>query len=300
VNSGYIQKNVLVTGGAGFIGSHLAEKLVSLGARVTILDNLSTGTVENLEQIKNSITFIKDDIQDTAICNRITKNQDIIFHLAALVSVIESQKDPYACFKSNIKGTQNLLEAARKNNINNFVFSSSSAVYGETSSPCKEIDPVKPISVYGYSKYIGETLCNEYYTCFSLNSVILRYFNVYGERQNPYGPYAGVVAKFKKAFQENKPIFVYGDGNQSRDFISVHEVVDANLLFGLHAEKYAGKPYNIGSGKPISILELIQTFKHQYPDSQTSVEFKPARESEISYSCADPSLYHSIRKELEI
>lgn len=190
----YTETPVLVTGGCGFIGSCVAKKLVALGADVSIIDNLSTGRLDNIETIKDNITFIKETITNFDTCLNITKGKKIIFHLAAFISVPESIKKPYQCHDINIQGTVNLLEAARRNNVNTFVFSSSAAVYGQREGICSEVSTTAPTSPYGFSKLIGELYCKQYAHVFDMNTVILRYFNVYGAGQNPNGPYAAVVA----------------------------------------------------------------------------------------------------------
>lgn len=293
----YLFKNlsILVTGGSGFIGSHLAEKLVDLGANVTILDNLQKGKLENLSNIFNKINFINGDITNFNICLEATKNQNIVFHLAAFVSVSESMEQPIECNKINIQGTLNLLEASRINNVNKFIFSSSSAVYGNKNETCNEDDECKPTSVYGYSKFIGEILCKQYSELFGLKTICLRYFNVYGQRQDPNGQYAGVIAKFSDSMKNNKSIIIYGNGKQTRDFIAVEKVVEANLkLAMLPIDKFNGQFVNIASGKSITLLELIENLKADFPNYNLKPIFAPERSGDILISKANCNKYHKL------
>ncbi len=287
---------MLVTGGAGFVGSHISEKLVELGADVTILDNLSSGSTENIDHIKDDITFINEDITDFDSCLRATKNQAFIFHLAAVVSVPESLEKPDHCFSVNTTGTINLLEAAVSNGgVARFIFSSSSAVYGLSDKPCIEAMPCHPQSPYGMSKLMAERACATYATAHSLETICLRYFNVYGKRQNPFGQYAAVVAKFRKLMAENQPIMIFGDGSQTRDFISVEKVVNANInLAKLPASIMKGDIFNIASGTSITLLELIEQLKKGFPEYNAPIIFQPAREGDIKFSSADCSKFHSL------
>lgn len=291
----YRGKNVLVTGGCGFIGSHIAEKLVDLGAHVTILDDLSTGFLHNIESIKNKVTLIIASITDPNICKNTTKNKDIIFHLAAFISVPQSVEEPLVCHNVNINGTLNLLEAARINNVQRFVFSSSSAVYGSTNDIAKETDPCIPTSPYGMSKRVGELYCQQYAQHYGLKTICLRYFNVYGPRQDPNGPYAAVVAKFTYQMKHNLPITIFGDGKQTRDFIPVTDVANANLQCGmLNADLMNGQPFNIATGQSINLFELIELLKQQFPNYTEQILFGPPRPGDTKDSQADCSKYFSL------
>jgi UDP-glucose 4-epimerase len=333
----YNKKRVLVTGGCGFIGSHLAEKLVELGARVTIVDNLSTGTLENIKHIQHQVSFLEYDITNSAHCVAAVKNNHIIFHLAAFISVPESIEKPQACFDININGTNNLLEAARLHRTHTFVFSSSAAVYGPISGLCSETLHCNPTSPYGTSKRIGELLCMQYRTNYNLATVALRYFNVWGARQNPHGPYAGAMARFSYNMEHNLPITIFGDGSQTRDFIPVAQVVEANLNLGMRAAYFmptnltskshtlansqiinratnsslssstdTSNPYsrdpifNIATGKSISLLKLLDQLRKQYPHYTNTISFLPARPGDIQHSSANIKAYLAALEQAQV
>ena len=291
----YKKKKVLVTGGCGFIGSHLVERLVELGANVTILDDLSGGFLKNIKKVKGKVKFIKDSVTDSAACRKAAKNKEIIFHLAAMVSVPESVAAPDMCHAINVDGTVNLLEAARINGVKRFIFSSSAAVYGSREDACIETMSCNPLSPYGFSKYIGELYCQEYAMIYGLHTGVLRYFNVYGPRQNPNGAYAGVYAVFSKKMANNEPITIYGDGLQTRDFIPVSRVVEANLIMAMQDERVLnGQPFNIATGKSITLLELIDELRKTYPNYNKEISFCPARPGDLKYSRADASKYYNL------
>jgi len=292
---------VLVTGGAGFIGSFVAEKLIELGATVTVLDNLSTGNIKNLEKIKDKINFVQKSITDMATCLKATKDKIVIFHLAALSSVTKSIKHPDVCHTTNVDGTFNLLETSRINKVECFVFSSSAAVYGTTSEICKEVMTPNPKSPYGTSKLIGELLCKQFSDNFGLKAFCLRYFNVYGKRQNPNGDYAAVVAKFKYLMQQNLPITIFGDGLQTRDFIQVEKIAEANLMVAmLDDQQVKGDVFNVGTGQNINLLELIKRLKKKFPHYNQPIIFAPERTGDIKHSSADCSKYNNLKTQLTV
>ncbi|MCK5632235.1 NAD-dependent epimerase/dehydratase family protein [bacterium] len=283
---------VLVTGGAGFIGSHIVHKLVELGAKVTVIDNLETGFLKNLEPVQNSITFVNKSITNMDACIQATQGQKVIFHLAAFISVPDSIQNPQACHNTNINGTYNLLEAARINNVKRFVFSSSAAVYGPTEKTCSESMPCKPTSPYGTSKLIGELLCQQYTNNYNLQTICLRYFNVFGPRQNPNGAYAGVVAKFTQLMKKNRPITIFGDGKQTRDFIPVEQVAQANLALGMQNKTVMnGQPINIATGKSITLVQLVEQIQKKVYNYKKQLTFKVARKGDIQHSKADASTW---------
>jgi UDP-glucose 4-epimerase len=288
----YDQKRVLVTGGAGFIGSHIVEKLVSLGAKVTILDNFSTGLLSNIQSVVHAVNIFHADVRSAHSCLRATANQDIVFHLAAFISVPESITNPDLCYNINIDGTKNMLEACIKNNVKTFVLSSSSAVYGNKEGICAETDQLDPQSPYGISKQKGESLCKEYAKS-GLNTVILRYFNVYGERQNPNGQYAAVVAKFTDLLKAGKPLTIFGDGKQTRDFVHVSNVANANIIIAAK-ERISGEIFNIGTGTSINLLDLIEKLEQELNTKKTDLLFQPARKGDIVNSQANCQKYQQI------
>jgi UDP-glucose 4-epimerase len=293
----YSMMNVLVTGGAGFIGSHVVEKLVNCGAHVTVLDDLSTGTLENLRGVISEIRFIHGTINDLATCIKATQQVDIIFHLAAFISVPESTLNPSSCYETNVNGTLHVLKAAEINQAKRIVFSSSSAVYGSVDGACAENTPCRPESPYGHSKLIGELLCCDAAKSGSLSTICLRYFNVYGDRQNPHGQYASVVAQFKEHMKQNQPVTIYGDGSQTRDFVPVATVVQANLTAGiLPLPASAFEIFNVGTGKSISLLELVEQLRGEFPQFSAGVHFRPARKGDIKQSSADCSKFVRIQK----
>ena len=250
-------KTALVTGGAGFIGSHLVDRLLSMEYKVVIADNLSTGKLKNLNP---GAIFHHVDITHSSAAEVVQREEpDLIFHLAAQTSVSRSTKDPVMDGEINILGTLRLLEAARRSGIEKFIYSSSGGtVYGEPeSNPCSDVHPVAPLSPYGLSKYLGEQYLEMYLRLHRLNYVSLRYGNVYGPRQDPHGE-GGVVAIFTQAMLEGKQPQIFGDGNQERDFVSVEDIVDANILAIDHGN---GTAYNIGTGQGTSVNRIFELLK---------------------------------------
>lgn len=297
MNKFYKNKKVVITGGCGFIGSHIAHKLVGLGAQVTILDNLATGSLENIADIKDRVTLIEQSIVDYNACDNAISGNGIIFHLAAFISVPGSVQDPQACHATNVDGTFNILRAAKKHRIKRLVFSSTSSVYGPREDQCQETDThLNPVSPYGATKLMGELYCKQFSLLYDLPCVMLRYFNVYGPRQNPHSQYAAVVAKFEYHMKRNEPITIYGDGSQTRDFVSVDEVVHANLLTGMaQKESVAGQVYNIGTGKSISVLELANQMKQQYPQYTGATKFEPARDGDVPHTQMSAKKYEELK-----
>ncbi|HBR71123.1 TPA: LPS biosynthesis protein WbpP [Candidatus Dependentiae bacterium] len=291
----YQQKSILVTGGAGFIGSHIVEELVKQGAFVCVLDNLSTGSLDNLSSVINDITVIQGDITSFSSCLAATHNQQIIFHCAAMVSVPESIEKPRLCSKVNVAGTYNLLEAARINRVERFIFSSSAAVYGNQENPCKETELCEPTSPYGLSKLISEQYCQLYTKLFNLPTLCLRYFNVYGKRQQTQQH--GIYEKIRAAMRDNRSITVFGDGEQTRDFISVNEVTEANLLLAQLPTTYLnGQAINIATGKNVSINILIEKFKQEFPHYKNEISYEAARYGDIKHSSAAVEKYKKLKE----
>src|SRR5579863_9354976 len=291
----YQELPVLVTGGCGFIGSHLVEKLVALGAKVSILDDLSTGTEDNIASVKDKVTFIHGSITDVETCLQATQNKKIIFHLAAFVSVPGSMENPHKCHEINVVGTANLLEAARINGVNRFVFSSTCATYGDTTARCSEQTQPNPTSPYGFSKLIDEIYCKEYAHVFDMETVMMRYFNVYGPRQNPQASYAGVIAKFMHNMEHNLPLTVFGDGTQTRDYVPVEKVVEANVLLGMCEKKYIqAELFNIATGKSSNLFDIINVLKQKYPAYNNETVFMPPRPGDVLHVAADCSKYNNL------
>jgi UDP-glucose 4-epimerase len=280
-------KKVLVTGGAGFIGSHLAEALVNGNCRVTILDNLSSGNQMNLEPFKDRITFYQGDIRQRDILEKAAQDCDVIFHLAAVVAVQNTIDNPVESTEINDIGTLNVFEAARSQNVRRIVFSSSCAVYGDDPLlPKSESMNPKPTSPYAVHKLSAEHYARIYHELFGLETVSLRYFNVFGPRQDPSSPYSGVISLFMTRAAMQKAPVIYGDGNQSRDFVYVLDVVKANLLAAAMNQPQ-GRIFNIGTGSQVRInrlWELIATLSGQ---KNLVPRYKPARAGDILHSYAD-------------
>jgi UDP-glucose 4-epimerase len=250
----------LVTGGAGFIGSHLTARLVGLGHFVRVVDNLSTGDQANLAEVENEIEFLRGDLCDLAVCRRAVAGIDVVFHVAALPSVPRSLKDPWASHASNVNATVRLLEACKEAKVARIVYSSSSSVYGDTPVlPKTEGTEPLPRSPYAASKLAGEQYVLAFARAGLIEGVALRYFNVFGPRQSPHSAYAAVIPKFFQAALDGSPAVVYGDGHQTRDFTYVDNVVDANVLgAAAPADQASGWVVNVGAGTRTSLLGLIE------------------------------------------
>jgi UDP-glucose 4-epimerase len=249
----------LVTGGAGFIGSHIVRRLLDDGRRVTVIDNLSTGSRDNLTEVMDRITFIEGDIRNSGDCDRACEQVDTVFHVAALPSVPRSIKDPVACNDHNVNGTIQVLEAARRAGARRVVYSSSSSVYGDT-AVLPKVETMEPLcrSPYATAKLAGEQYVLAYARAGLIEGVALRYFNVFGPRQSPTSAYAAVIPVFLNAAQTGETATVFGDGDQTRDFTYVANVVEANMLaaFG-PAERVNGWVTNAGAGSRISLNQLL-------------------------------------------
>jgi UDP-glucose 4-epimerase len=254
-------KKTIVTGGAGFIGSHLCDSLLSAGCDVTVLDNLTTGNLSNLRHVENRITFFQGDIRNQEILNKAVRGRDIIFHQAAVVSVPQTVDNPVDSAMVNDMGTLFVLEAARLNNVKRVVLASSCAIYGNAPDlPKHEEMTPKPQSPYAVQKLSGEFYARLYFDLYGLETVCLRYFNVYGPRQDPSSPYSGVISIFMTKASSNETPVVYGDGNQYRDFVYVRDVVKANLL-AANKNKAKGEIFNIGTGRFVRIRRLWEMIR---------------------------------------
>jgi len=248
---------VLVTGGAGFIGSHTVDALLEEGSKVWVLDNLSTGTVRNLRRWKKDpkFHFRKNSVTRYGVVDSLVGKVDAVVHLAAIVSPFLSVRKPERVNEVNVSGTLNILRAAVKRKIERIVFASSSSVYGnQTALPISESNPLEPITPYGASKLSAEKYCGAFHESYGLSTISVRYFNVYGERQSA-NPYSGVIAIFANRLSRGQRPTIYGDGEQTRDFIHVSDVVKANLQ-ALETERGIGEAFNIGTGRATSIKQL--------------------------------------------
>jgi len=280
---------VAVTGGAGFIGSHIVDKLAKEGAEVLVIDNMSTGQKANIEDAisQGHVKLVQQDIiEPTALSNLIRSFEpEAILHLAAKISVQDSVRNPLDVNNVNVDGTLHVLESARKSDVDKIVMASSSAVYGDLPSlPKREDLPVLPLSPYGASKLAAETYVQTYFRVYGLNTIVLRFFNVFGPRQS-YSIYGGVITVFISHLINRQPITIFGDGEQTRDFIYVKDVVQANIL-ALCSDKGAGDVFNIASGTPTSINQLYQLVSKIIGLDQP-VNYRKARKGDIRHSFAD-------------
>jgi nucleoside-diphosphate-sugar epimerase len=267
-------KKCLVTGGAGFIGSHLVEHLVHASVQVQVLDNLSSGDLQNLELFRKHIHFQQGDVRDLATLQEMMSGVEVVFHQAAVVSVPQSIEDPVETAMVNDLGTLNVLEAARRSGVRRVVFASSCAVYGDLPQlPKKEDMDTKLLSPYAASKLHGENYAKLYAEVYGLETVCLRYFNVYGPRQDPSSPYSGVISIFMDKGVRRQRVTIYGDGEQCRDFIYVDDVVRANLL-AAQGKNISGVTINVGTGKSVTVNSLWENIAEL-----ASVKGEPERAS---------------------
>jgi nucleoside-diphosphate-sugar epimerase len=286
-------KQYLVTGGAGFIGSHIVRALLERGASVRVLDNFSTGKRGNLEGLHDSINgdrieILEGDVRDTLKVTQAVRGVDVIFHEAAFISVPESMAKPQECFDVNITGTAILFEAARKAGVRRMVLASSAAVYGDSDAlPLAEDIPPRPLSPYAVSKRVDEMFAELYTQSFRLEVTALRYFNVYGPRQRPDSMYAAAVPIFISNLREGRAVTVFGDGGQTRDLIFVGDVVRANLIASEHPAA-AGQIFNICTGQETRILDLLDVLFELIPNSPKPVFAEP-RAGDIYKSLGGPS-----------
>ena len=279
---------ILVTGGAGFIGSHLVDRLMKEDYEVVVLDNFSAGKAENIQHHLDSQSFdlVKGDIRNSEDVRKAVGDADVVFHLAAIVNVPLSIEDPLLVNDVNVRGTLNLLEASVKEDIQRFIYVSSCAVYGEARYlPINEEHPIMPLSPYGISKFTAEHHCKIFHKIHDLKTVCLRFFNVYGPRQSE-GPYSGVITQFVNRLKRGKPPIVYGDGEQTRDFVYVEDVVEASMLV-LRCQHCAGEVINIGAGKPTTINELSKVLMKMFRELSVKPEYAPLRAGDIRDSYAD-------------
>ena len=278
----------VVTGGAGFIGSNTVDELVRRGHSVVVLDDLSSGKEENLAESRNKITLIKGSITDIEVVRKAMHEAECVVHLAARTSVPRSVKDPIETNRINIDGTLNVLVAARDAKVKRVVFAASSSAYGESGTlPKVETMEPQPISPYGLTKYVGELYAQAFGRCYGLENLSLRYFNIFGPRQDPSSPYSGVLAKFCTAFLEDTQPVIFGDGEQTRDFTYVENAVQANLL-ACEAPHASGKVFNIGVGERFSLNQTVALLC-KISGKNLEAKYDPPREGDIRDSQADIS-----------
>jgi len=281
-------RRVLVTGGAGFIGSHLVDELVKEDFEVRVLDNLSTGRMENIgEHLGNAgLRFVNGDVRDKRVVKEAVMDVEAVFHLAAITSVPYSVKHPDVAHQVNIDGTRNLLEACVLEGVERFIYISSCAVYGEPEYlPIDEKHPARPISPYAESKLEAEHLCWEFQETYGLKTTVFRLFNVYGQRMRN-DQYGGVIARFIERLRLGKPPIIYGDGEQTRDFVNVKDVVNAMIL-ALNKEEAFGGTFNVATGVPTSINRLAQLVIELFGADGVKPQRRKARIGDVRYSYAD-------------
>jgi UDP-glucose 4-epimerase len=279
-------RRVCVTGGAGFIGSHLVDGLVEQGAIVSVIDDLSNGRRENLAGVVDRIKFVAGSILDVAALREAMSGADVVFHQAAIASVPRSVKEPELYFRVNAEGTLHVLEAARALKVRRFIYAASSSVYGDTTElPKVETMQPLPLSPYASAKFAGEHLLRTYCHCYGLQGVSLRYFNIFGPRQRPDSPYAAVIPRFADALLHGKKPVIYGDGTQTRDFTFVANAVHANLLAGACEEPLRGQSINIACGESYSLKFLLEHVARLL-NVRVECEYQPPRIGEVLHSRA--------------
>ena len=280
----------LVTGGAGFIGSHIAAALMAGGARVRVLDDLSTGHRENLEEIGGDLDFIEGSVADEALLNKILDGVEVVFHEAAIPSVPRSVEAPKQTHVASVDGTFSLLVAARDKGVRRVVYAASSSAYGDQPTlPKAEQMLPDPLSPYAVAKLVGEYYCQVFTRVYGLETVSLRYFNVFGPRQDPGSQYSGVVSRFISALLSGEQPVIYGDGEQSRDFTYIDNVVAANLS-AASAKGASGKVINVANGQRITLNELLAELKDLTGKQDVTAEYRDPRVGDVKHSLADITL----------
>src|ERR1700745_4341161 len=283
----------LVTGGAGFIGSNTVDELVRRGYRFVVLDDLSSGKEENLADVRNKITLIKGSITDIEVVRKAMHEAEYVIHLAARTSVPKSVKDPVETNRINIDGTLNVLVGARDAKVKRIVFAASSSAYGETPTlPKVEKMEPQPISPYGVTKYVGELYAQTFGRTYGLENASVRYFNVFGPRQDPTSQYSGVLSRFMLAVIQNQPPVIYGDGEQSRDFTYIDNIVDETLR-ACDAKDAYGRVFNGGTGARITLNQVIKLLE-KIAGKKIKPKYDPPRTGDIRDSQADISLAQKV------
>jgi UDP-glucose 4-epimerase len=277
----------LVTGGAGFIGSHIAAALINQGARVRVIDDLSTGHLENLTEIGGEVDFVNGSINDAAALNRALEDVEIVFHEAAIPSVPRSVIEPASTHDASVNGTFSLLLAARDRKVRRLVYAASSSAYGEQrESPKHEQMRPDPLSPYAVAKLVGEYYCQVFAKTYGLETVCLRYFNVFGPRQDPGSQYSGVISRFILALQTGIQPIIYGDGEQTRDFTYIANVIDANLR-AAESSAAVGKVINIANGESVSVNQVLAALQRLTGRTDLTAEYRPPRTGDVLHSLAD-------------
>lgn len=288
-------KRFVVTGGAGFIGSNIVDRLVTGGNEVVVIDNLLTSSMDNLKDIMSRIKFVNGDIQDLDLLVREFEGVDYVLHQAALASVPRSIENPIASNQNNIDGTLNVLVAARDAGVKRVVYAASSSAYGNTPTlPKHEGMASDPLSPYAITKLVGEQYCKVFYNIYGLETVALRYFNVFGPRQDPNSQYAAVIPKFITAMLNDERPVIYGDGEQSRDFTYVQNNVDVNLL-ACTAPNAAGKMFNVACGERITLNQLVELL-NDILGKDIEPMYEEERAGDVKHSLADISLARDIMR----
>lgn len=278
---------VLVTGGAGFVGSHIAATLAARGARVRVIDDLATGHLENLEEIGGDIDFVRGSLNDEETLARALEGVELVFHEAAIPSVPRSVENPRETHRACAEATFALLLAARDRGVRRVVYAASSSAYGDQPTlPKVETMPPDPLSPYAAAKLIGEYYCQVFTRTYKLETVALRYFNVFGPRQDPSSTYSGVISRFIAALSTGQTPVIYGDGEQSRDFTYVANVVDANLR-AAETTRGIGQIINVANGERVTLNELLEKLKQLTGNSDVQAEYREARVGDVKHSLAD-------------
>lgn len=277
----------LVTGGAGFIGSHIASAMAAAGARVRVLDDLSTGHRENLDEIGGDIDFVEGSVADEALLAKALDGVELVFHEAAIPSVPRSVEAPRNTHIASVDGTFSLLLAAKEAGVKRFVYAASSSAYGDQPTlPKVEHMPPDPLSPYAVAKLVGEYYCRVFTRVYGLETVSLRYFNVFGPRQDPGSQYSGVVSRFISALSTNERPVIFGDGEQSRDFTYIENVVGANLS-AASAPNAAGKVINVANGQRVTLNQLLEELKELTGRKDVTAEYREPRVGDVRHSLAD-------------
>ncbi|MCG8403558.1 MAG: SDR family oxidoreductase [Phycisphaerales bacterium] len=283
----------LVTGGAGFIGSHLVQRLVARGDRVRVLDNFSTGKRENLAALEDRVEIVNGDIGDLEVCRRSCEGVRIVFHQAARPSVPKSIEDPVTSHRANADGTFNILQAAHENGVQRLIYAASSSAYGDSEKlPKIESMIANPLSPYAVQKLAGEHYCRVFTSCYGLKTLALRYFNVFGSRQDPKSQYAAAIPAFVTSILKDEPPTIYGDGEQTRDFTYIDNAIEANLL-AAEAADVRGETVNIACGERITVNEIISRINAILGKNVKPNHVNP-RPGDIKHSWADIGLANSL------